>query len=97
MTDFQLRYIQTSSRNAVNKKLFLTSLLFLARSYHDVQHAKFSNVNNIRNSLIQEIENYYPDFNQLDSIAKLIIILNPSQDILSNVVDYIKQSMELRE
>jgi hypothetical protein len=29
MTDiyFQLRYIQTSSRNAVNKKLFLTSLL----------------------------------------------------------------------
>jgi hypothetical protein len=35
MTDtyFQLRYIQTSSRNAVDKKLFLTSLLFLARSY----------------------------------------------------------------
>ena len=34
MTDtyFQLWYIQTSSRNAVNKKLFLTSLLFLARS-----------------------------------------------------------------
>jgi hypothetical protein len=52
---------------------------------------------NIRNSLIQEIENYYPDFNQLDSIAKLQIILNPSQDILSNVVDYIKQSMELRK
>jgi hypothetical protein len=50
---------------------------------------------NIRNSLIQEIENYYPDFNQLDSIVKLKIILNPSQDILSNVVDYIKQSMEL--
>jgi hypothetical protein len=43
MTDtyLQLRYIQTSSRTAVNKKLFLTSLLFLARSYHDVQHANF--------------------------------------------------------
>ena len=43
MTDiyFQLRYIQTSSRNAVNKKLFLTSLLFLARSYRDVQHTHF--------------------------------------------------------
>ena len=41
MTDFQLRYIQTSSRNAVNKKLFLTSLLFLARSYRDVQHTTF--------------------------------------------------------
>jgi hypothetical protein len=40
-TYFQLRYIQTSSRNAVNKKLFLTSLLFLARSYRDVQHANF--------------------------------------------------------
>jgi hypothetical protein len=52
---------------------------------------------NIRNSLIQEIENYFPDFNQLDSIAKLKIILNPSQDILSNVADYIKQSMELRK
>jgi hypothetical protein len=41
MTDsyFQLRYIQTSSRNAVNKKLFLTSLLFLARSY--LQHTNF--------------------------------------------------------
>ena len=50
---------------------------------------------NIRNRLIQEIENYYPDYNQLDSIAKLKIILNPSPDILSNVVDYIKQSMEL--
>jgi hypothetical protein len=43
MTDtyFQLRYIQTSSRNAVNKKLFLTSLLFLGRSYRDVQHTNF--------------------------------------------------------
>jgi hypothetical protein len=40
-TYFQLRYIQTSSRNAVNKKLFLTSLLFLARSYRDVQHTNF--------------------------------------------------------
>jgi endo-1,4-beta-D-glucanase Y len=30
--------IQTSSRNAVNKKLFLTFLLFLAR---DVQHTNF--------------------------------------------------------
>jgi hypothetical protein len=47
--------------------------------------------------LIQEIENYYPDFNQLNSIAKLKIILHPSQDILFNVVDYIKQSMELRK
>ena len=43
MTDtyFQLQYIQTSSRNAVNKKLFSTSLLFLARSYCDVQHTNF--------------------------------------------------------
>jgi hypothetical protein len=43
MTDtyFQLRYIQTSSRNAVNKKLFLTSLLFLACSYRDVQHTNY--------------------------------------------------------
>ena len=40
-TYFQLRYIQTSSRNAVDKKLFLTSLLFLARSYRDVQHTNF--------------------------------------------------------
>jgi hypothetical protein len=43
MTDayFQFRYIQTSIRNAVNKNLFLTSLLFLARSYRDVQHTNF--------------------------------------------------------
>ena len=43
MTDtyFKLRYIQTSSRNPVNKKLFLTSLLFLARSYRDAQHTDF--------------------------------------------------------
>jgi hypothetical protein len=43
MTDtyFQLRCIQTSSRNAINKKLFLTSLLFLARSYRVVQHTNF--------------------------------------------------------
>ena len=43
MTDtyFKLRYIQTSSRSPVNKKLFLTSLLFLARSYRDAQHTNF--------------------------------------------------------
>jgi len=43
MTDtyFQLQYIQTSSRNAVNKKLFSTSLLFLAHRYRDVQHTNF--------------------------------------------------------
>ena len=42
MTDtyFQLRYIQTSSRNAI-KKLFLTFLLFLAHSYRDAQHTNF--------------------------------------------------------
>ena len=51
---------------------------------------------NIRNSLMQEIENYYPDFNQLDSIVKLKIILNPSQDILSNVVDLFSIVMRVR-
>ena len=34
----QAPVIQTSSRNAVNKKVFLTFLLFLAR---DVQHTNF--------------------------------------------------------
>ena len=48
---FQLRYIQTfflrsiklkqPNMQRVNKKLFLTSLLFLARSYRDVQHTNF--------------------------------------------------------
>ena len=43
MTDtyFQLWYIQTSSRHAVNKKLFSTSMLFLVRSYRDAQHTNF--------------------------------------------------------
>ena len=50
-TYFQLRYIQTfflrsiklkqPNMQRVNKKLFLTSLLFLARSYRDVQHTNF--------------------------------------------------------
>ena len=40
-TYFQLWYIQTSRRNAVIKKLFLASLLFLAHSYRDVQHTNF--------------------------------------------------------
>jgi hypothetical protein len=62
----------------------LFSFLFGVRWLTCVFHINY----NIRNSLIQEIENYYPDFSQLDSIAKLKIILNPSQDILSNVVDY---------
>ena len=50
MTDtyFQLRYIQTNSRNTVNKKLFLTSSLFLARSYRDVQHTNFRMSLNIK-------------------------------------------------
>jgi hypothetical protein len=43
MTDtyFQLRYTQTSNQNSVIKKLYLTSLLFLAHSYRDAQHTNF--------------------------------------------------------
>jgi hypothetical protein len=78
-----------------NKEFVKLAKYWMMRNIHVFLHCHINY--NIRNSLIQEIENYYPDFNQLDSIAKLKIILNPSQDILSNVVDYIKQSMELRK
>ena len=52
---------------------------------------------NVRHSLINAIKTHYPNFNQLDSNSKLKTILDPNKDILSSVVDYIKQSMELRK
>ena len=53
--------------------------------------------NHIRLKLEQNIAEICPDYNQLSSLDKLKLILNPGQDILSNVVDYIKQGFELRK
>lgn len=48
---------------------------------------------NFLNSLSQKCEN----FSQLDSIEKLIFILNPNVDVSPSIVDFIKQSLELRK
>jgi hypothetical protein len=38
----------------------------------------------------------YPHFNQLDSLEKLKIILNPDKEILPSVCNFIKRSLEAR-
>ena len=40
---------------------------------------------------------YHANFDQLDSFTKVKIILIPDQEFLPSVVDYIKQSLELRK
>ena len=53
--------------------------------------------NNLRNVLINNIEKYHANFDQLDSFSQVRIILIPNQEFLSSVVDCIKQSLELRK
>ena len=48
--------------------------------------------NNLRNVLINNI-----NFDQLDFFSQLKIILIPDQKILPSVVNYVKQSLELRK
>jgi hypothetical protein len=40
---------------------------------------------------------YHANFDQLDSFTQVKIILIPDQEFLPSVVDYIKQSLELRK
>jgi hypothetical protein len=40
---------------------------------------------------------YHANFDQLDFFSQLKIILIPDQEFLPSVVDYIKQSLELRK
>jgi hypothetical protein len=55
--------------------------------------------NNLRNVLINNIKKYmyHANFDQLDFFSQLKIILIPDQEFLPSVVDYIKQSLELRK
>ena len=53
--------------------------------------------NNLRNVLINNIKKYHANFDQLDFFSQLKIILIPDQECLPSVVDYIKQSLELRK
>jgi hypothetical protein len=50
----------------------------------------------IRPSFIDFMKTKYPHFNQLDSLEKLKIILNPDKEILPSVCNFIKRSLEAR-
>jgi hypothetical protein len=52
---------------------------------------------NLRNVLINNIKKYHANFDQLDFFSQVKIILIPDQEFLPSVVDYIKQSLELRK
>ena len=52
---------------------------------------------NLRHIFLNKILNVYPDFNQLDSFEKIQLILNPDMTVLSFIVDFLKQSLELRK
>ena len=51
---------------------------------------------NIKPSFIDFMKTKYPHFNQLDSLEKLKIILNPDKEILPSVCNFIKRSLEVR-
>ena len=63
----------------------------------EVQFFLFCKINdNLRLPFVDFIESKFPSFNQLDSIEKIKIILNPDKNILSNVCTFIKRSLEAR-
>ena len=61
-----------------------------------VNFVKHWMTNNIRPSFIDFMKTKYPDFNQLDSLEKLKIILNSEKEILPSVSSFIKRSLEAR-
>jgi hypothetical protein len=54
-------------------------------------------INNLRNVLINNIKKHHANFDQLDFFSQVKIVLIPDQECLPSVVDYIKQSLELRK
>ena len=54
-------------------------------------------INNFRNVLINNIKKHHANFDQLDFFSQVKIVLIPDQECLPSVVDYIKQSLELRK
>ena len=51
----------------------------------------------LRDNFLDKISDEHTDFNQLDSLSKLKLILNPNMNVLPIIVDFIKQSLELRK
>ena len=62
--------------------------------YHFFFYCKINE--NIRSPFIGFVKTKFPQFDQYDSLEKLKIILNPSTEILSNVCNFIKRSLEAR-
>ncbi len=53
--------------------------------------------NSLRTRFLNLISNNNPDFKQLDPLNKIVYLLNSDMDVLPIVVDFIKQSLELRK
>ena len=67
----------------------------LEDKFHFLLNCKINK--DIRTNFLNKIININQNFNQLDSIEKIKYILNPDMNVLSIVVDFIKQSLELRK
>ena len=64
--------------------------------FHFFFDCKIKVTDNIRPSFIDYMKTKYPHFNQIDSLEKLKIILNPDKEILPSVCNFIKRSLEAR-
>ena len=58
---------------------------------HFLFHCQINN--NLRQTFLNKILTVHPDFNQLDSLKKIQLILNPDMTVLPIVVDFLKQSL----
>lgn len=63
--------------------------------YHFLFHCKINE--EPRNKFTSNIILLRPDYNQLDSDNKIKVILNPDMNVLPTVLDFIKQSLEMRK
>ena len=52
--------------------------------------------NNSRETLINKIIGYEPHFSSMSTLNQLKLVLNPTDELLTYVCDFIKQSLELR-
>ena len=63
--------------------------------YHFFLYCKLNSI--LRDCLFLKINNINPDFTNYQPLLKLKQLLNPKSELLTEIGDFIKQSLELRK
>ena len=94
LSDHNLEIELDRYKNIPRNQTHCTCCKMLDDEFHFFFDCKVTD--NIRPSFIDFMKTKYFYFNQLDSLEKLKIILNPDKEILPSVCNFIKRSLEAR-